>query len=103
MSKLVLDVWKILYQVLVVIVDPPYADFFAEEWTDPKNFPKPKRILIEGVRVTKPGGVIAILHIIKPRNWKEANCDWIGGHGILCGDNNTVRFLSVFRKKEAEE
>lgn len=83
----------------VVASDSPYADFFAREWTSPRNFPIPKRILIEAARVTKPGGLIAILHIIKIRNWKEANVEWIGGHSILCGDNNTVRFLNVFRKR----
>lgn len=80
----------------VVIGDPPYADFFAGEWK--RDLPIPKRILIEAARVTKPEGIIAILHIIKIRAWKEANVKWIGGHGILCGDNNTVRFLNVFKK-----
>lgn len=82
----------------LVCADPPYADFFAKQWTEAKDFPKPKRILVEAARVTKVGGHIAILHIIKIRAWKEANVKWVGGHTILCGDNNTVRFLNVFRK-----
>ena len=84
----------------LVIADPPYADFFSKTWVKPSKFPIPKRILVEGARVTKPDGLTAILHIIKIRSWKEANVKWIGGHSILCGDNNTVRFLNVFRKKE---
>jgi hypothetical protein len=82
----------------VVIADPPYNVGFANRWTThDKDLPKPKYILVEAARVTKSGGLIFILHIMKIRAWREANVKWLGGHGILCGDNNAVRFLNKFR------
>lgn len=83
----------------IVIADPPYNKGFSNEWTShAKHLPKPKRILIEAARVTKHGGIIAILHIITIPPWKEARVHCIGRHGILCGSNNAIRLLNVFRK-----
>jgi len=81
----------------IVIADPPYNDVFAKEWKT--DLPVPKRILIEASRVTKPGGLIAILHIIHIPAYKEAGVDLIGIHAILTGNNNALRCLNVYRKK----
>ncbi len=87
----------------MVIADPPYNKGFSNEWTThKKDLPLPKRILIEAARVTKPGGIIAILHIITIPQYREAHVRCIGRHGILCGPNNAIRLLNVFRKKESE-
>lgn len=84
----------------LVIADPPYAKGFANQWTKhPDDLPKPKRILIEAARVTKEGGLIAIMHIIIIPAYKEANVQRIALHGILTGPNNAIRVLNVFRKK----
>lgn len=79
-----------------VIADPPYNKGFALEWKH--GSPKPKWILQEASRVTKNGGIIAILHIIVIPAYKVANVERIGLHGILCGPNNAIRVLNVFRK-----
>ena len=88
----------------MVIADPPYTCGFANEWiTHPKDLPKPKRIQIEAARVTKTGGIIAMLHVIVVGAYKEANVENVAWHGILCGHNNAIRVLNVWRKKEASE
>ena len=83
----------------LTIADPSYADFFSKQWSqDTKDHPIPKRILIEAARVTKPDGLIAILHIILIRPWKEANVKCIARHPVFAGENNVIRCLNVFRK-----
>ena len=85
----------------LVVADPPYTCGFANEWIEhPKDLPKPKHILLEAARVVKPGGLIAILHVILVPAYKVAGVDRIGLHGILCGPNNAIRLLNVFRKHE---
>ena len=87
----------------LVVADPSYADFFHRQWSqNPSDHPIPKHILIEAARVTKPGGLIAILHIILIRAWKEANVKRIAIHPVFAGENNVIRALNVFRKKEVE-
>lgn len=84
----------------LVIADPPYADFFSKQWSqDPKDHPTPKRILLEAARVTKPDGMIGILHIILIPAYREANVRRIGLHGVLAGPQNHVRLLNCFRKQ----
>lgn len=85
----------------LVIADPPYNKGFASEWiTHDKDLPKPKHILIEAARVTKPGGIIAILHIIVIPAYKIAGVTRTALHGILAGPNNAIRVLNVFRKNQ---
>ena len=84
----------------MVLADPPYSCGFAKEWTThPDHLPKPKRILHEAARITKPGGLIAILHIIVIPAYKTAGVERIALHPILCGPNNAIRVLNVFRKR----
>jgi hypothetical protein len=82
-----------------VFVNPPYTCGFANEWIEhPKDLPRPKRILHEASRVVKSGGLIAILHVIVIPAYKTAKVERIALHGILCGPNNAIRVLNVFRK-----
>ena len=86
----------------MVIADPPYNRGFASQWiTHDRNLPIPKRILHEAARVTKRGGIIAILHIILIPAYKTAHVRRIGLHAILCGENNAIRLLNVFRRVDA--
>jgi len=83
----------------LVLADPPYSCGFAKEWTThPDDLPKPKRILHEAARVTKPGGRIVILHIIVIPAYKTAGVSREALWAILCGPNNAIRVLNVFRK-----
>lgn len=83
----------------MVLADPPYTVGFSQEWISTlKDVPKPKRILKEATRVTKPGGLILILHVIVIPAYKEIGVERIALHPILCGPNNAIRVLNVFRK-----
>lgn len=85
----------------MIIADPPYNCGFSKEWiTHPKDLPRPKRVLLEASRVCKPGGLIFILHIIVIPAYKIAGVDRVALHPILCGPNNAIRVLNVFRKNE---
>lgn len=77
-----------------VVADPPYADHWAGEW---HVLPRPKRILLEAARVTKPGGLVAILHLIVIPAYRVAGVERVAIHPILAGPNNAVRVLNVFR------
>ena len=77
-----------------VIADPPYADHWQGQWHG--DLPKPKHILREAARLTEPGGLIAILHIIIIPAYKELGVKRIGLHPILTGPNNAIRVLNVF-------
>lgn len=78
-----------------VVADPPYADHYQKQWGG--ELPKPKHILREAARVVRPGGLIAILHIIIIPAYKEIGVERIALHPILAGPNNAVRVLNVFR------
>jgi hypothetical protein len=79
-----------------VIADPPYADHYQNEWHG--SLPKPKHILKEATRLVKPDGLILILHIIVIPAYKEFNVERVALHPILCGPNNAIRVLNVFKK-----
>ncbi len=80
----------------MVIADPPYANHYANEWHE--DLPKPKRILHEAARVTKPGGLILLLHIIIVPAYKTAHVRRVALHPILTGPNNAIRVLNVFQR-----
>lgn len=91
------------------IADPPYADQYNHEWVNwvvsteledevPDELPVPKHILKEAARLVRPGGLIAILHIIIIPAYKEFNVKRIALHPILAGPNNAIRVLNVFRR-----
>lgn len=82
-----------------VLADPPYTVGFSQEWVSSlDDVPKPKRILREAARVTRSGGLIFILHVIVIPAYKEFDVQRIALHPILCGPNNAIRVLNVFRK-----
>lgn len=79
-----------------VLADPPYADHWQGQWHG--GLPKPKKILSEAARLVKPGGLIAILHIIIIPAYKEIGVERIALHPVLTGPNNAIRVLNVFRR-----
>lgn len=82
-----------------VLADPPYADHWQGQWHG--GLPKPKHILREAARLTKPGGLIGILHIIIVPAYKECGVERVALHPVLTGPNNAIRVFNVFRKKES--
>lgn len=79
-----------------VIVDPPYDEENAKAYGFP--YPKPRKLLDEAVRVTRPGGYVGMLHwlvMIKPEKTKR-----IAIVGITIGANMRIRCFSLFRKYE---
>lgn len=78
-----------------VLADPPYADHWQGEWHG--DLPKPKHILREAVRLTRPGGLIGILHIIVIPAYRELGVERVALHPVLAGPNNAVRVFNVFR------
>lgn len=80
-----------------VLADPPYADHWAGQWH--ADLPKPGRILKEAARLTRPAGLIGILHIIVIPAYATASVERIAVHPILCGPNQAMRCFNVFRKK----
>ena len=82
----------------MIIADPPYNSLYADEWKS--DLPKPKRILGEASRIVKNGGLIIILHIIVVPCYKEFGVERVAIHPVLCGSNNAIRVVSIFRKKK---
>lgn len=76
----------------IVLADPPYTKRFSEDWGVEQ--PSPKAILDAARLWTKPGGRVALLHILVPPCPKWANREAI--YGVLCGPHNVIRALSVF-------
>ena len=79
------------------LADPPYADHWQGQWHG--DLPKPKHILREAARLVRPGGLIAILHIIVIPAYKEYGVERIALHPVLAGPNNAIRVLNVFRRR----
>lgn len=80
-----------------VLADPPYADHWQGEWHG--DLPKPKHILREAARLTRPGGLIGILHIIIIPAYRDMGVKRIALHPVLAGPNNAVRVFNVFKKE----
>ena len=82
----------------MVLADPPYTVGFSQEWVSSlDDVPRPKHVLREAVRVTRPGGLVLILHVIVIPAYKEFGVERIALHPILCGPNNAIRVLNVFK------
>ncbi len=79
-----------------VLADPPYADHWQGEWHG--DLPKPKHILREAARLTRPGGLIGILHIIVIPAYRDMDVKRIALHPVLAGPNNAIRVFNVFRR-----
>jgi 16S rRNA G966 N2-methylase RsmD len=77
----------------VVLADPPYTKQFSGDWGVEQ--PSPKAILEAARLWTKPGGLIALLHILVPARPKWSQREAI--IGVLSGPYNVIRCLSVYR------
>ena len=82
----------------MIIADPPYNAFYAEEWS--ADLPKPKHIIEKAVKLLKPGGILLLFHIIvTPTYRKKTNFERIGLHPVLCGLGNAIRVVNVLLKE----
>lgn len=77
----------------IALCDPPYTKKFSDDWGVEQ--PSPKKILEAARLWVKPGGSIALLHILTPGKPKWASREAL--IGVLSGPNNVIRCLSVFR------
>ena len=77
----------------IVLCDPPYTKRFSDDWGVEQ--PSPKAVLEAARQWVKPGGLVALLHILVPARPKWAEREAI--IGVLSGPHNVIRCLSVFR------
>lgn len=82
----------------VVLADPPYTKKFSDDWGVEQ--PSPKAVLEAARLWVKPGGLVALLHIVVPARPKWAQR--VALIGVLCGPHNVIRCLSVFHKIDGE-
>ena len=87
-----------------VLADPPYADYFMDDW-DGRPLPRPIDVLRAAARYVKPGGLIGILTIIiipeyKHEKWDMPGIERLNAWPIMCGSNNAARVFNVFRRVE---
>ncbi len=87
----------------VVLADPPYShkDYKAAERH--YNLPEVPRysFVPEAVRVLKPGGIFAVLHVMPYRTPK--GCERVAMIGVTTGTTQVIRVASVFQKRQSEE
>ena len=82
----------------VVFADPPYSVGYAGEW--PAEYPRPSQLLREMYRVCRPGGTIALFHllIVPAPMGLGGKLQRIAIHAIMSGPHNAMRALNVFTK-----
>lgn len=82
-----------------VLLDPPYSDEYARNLYGTEN-PRPPHLLREAVRVVRPQGRVAILHVACP--FTPEGADWLTVYGITTGPGFRIRALTVYEKRQAE-
>lgn len=83
-----------------VVADPPYTVGFTQDWTKEEDkVAYPKKVLEYSALYSKVGGLIFILHILIIPAYKVFGVKRVALHPILCGPNNSIRVLNVFRKE----
>lgn len=88
----------------VVLADPPYQhkgyDAAKELYSDPKygggKEVKRYSFVKEAVRILRPGGIFAVMHVLPYQTPKGTSRDAI--IGITTGTTQVIRVVSVFRK-----
>jgi hypothetical protein len=79
--------------------DPPYSVKAAQEMYGLTDLLSMSRLLIEGARVTKPGGLLFLLLGAKNMQWcPDSRIGWIG---ITIVPNQEIRALHIYIKKLA--
>jgi hypothetical protein len=78
--------------------DPPYSEKAAEKMYNLTELLSISRLLIEGARVTKPGGLLFLLLGAKNMQWCPASLIRIGWIGITIVPNQEIRALHCYIK-----
>lgn len=79
--------------------DPPYSEKAAKEMYNLTELLSLSRLLIEGARVTKPGGLLFLLLGAKNMQWCPDSLIRIGWLGITIVPNQEIRALHCYIKK----
>lgn len=80
----------------IVMVDPPYAESYAETLYGLGSvYPRPGTLLREIARVTAPGGRIGFMHHVVPK-WQKCGLRLRAVYGITQGPGYAIRAWSVF-------
>jgi len=80
----------------LVLMDPPYSQEYEKLYHSPRVHLV--KAIHESMRVLKPGGILALLHFLCPKNPSIGPFRRIALIGITCGVNHRIRALSVWRK-----
>lgn len=79
--------------------DPPYSQRAAEKMYNLTELLSISRLLIEGARVTKPGGLLFLLLGAKNMQWCPDSLIRIGWLGITIVPNQEIRALHCYIKR----
>ena len=79
--------------------DPPYSQRAAERMYNLTELLSLSRLLIEGARVTKPGGLLFLLLGAKNMQWCPNSLIRIGWIGITIVPNQEIRALHCYIKR----
>lgn len=78
--------------------DPPYTDKAAKTMYQTDKMPSISKLLTEGARVTKPGGLLFLLLGAKNMQWCPKSLVRIGWFGITIVPNQEIRGLHCYLK-----
>ena len=78
-----------------VLIDPPYSEHYARELYG-TEYPRPKALLAEAVRVLRPNGIVGIVHYIVPNPPDGAR--FLKCFGLSMGFGYPMRAVTLYEK-----
>ena len=78
-----------------VLIDPPWSEDYARSLYN-TEYPRPSHLLDEAARVTKPGGLIGLVHFLVAN--PPTGCKFVRVIGLTQGCGYRIRALTIYRK-----